>query len=238
MPHSSPADSYRLGAVKICGITSLADRDLAADAGADFFGVLADVGYSARSLSLDQAKPLFESPPVPGIVSLFNPSPSRVQEVVELLNPFAVQLLGHESPEFLVSLKSALECEVWKSLHVPARNRGTIDVEAMKALAEEYEDAGADSILFTTVDSSGGATRFSTGMIADWGLIRGLVAGRTVPAYLAGGLDAGNVILALQAVKPEGVDVSSGVESSPGRKDPQKLAQFFEAIAPLRPEKP
>ncbi|MCX6376345.1 MAG: hypothetical protein NTU88_10000, partial [Armatimonadetes bacterium] len=125
MPHSSPADSYRLGAVKICGITSLADRDLAADAGADFFGVLVDVGYSVRSLSLDQAKPLFESPPVPGIVSLFNPSPSRVQEIVELLNPFAVQLLGHESPEFLVSLKSALECEVWKSLHVPARNRGT-----------------------------------------------------------------------------------------------------------------
>ena len=234
MPYGFPADAYRLQSVKICGTMSLADRDLAAEAGADYFGVLVDVGYSVRSLSLDQAKPLFESPPVPGIVSLYGRSITRVREVVEQLNPFAVQLLGHEPPETLASLKSVLACEVWKSLHVPARNRGTIDVEAMKALAEEYEDSGADSILFTTVDTSGGTTRFSTGMIGDWSLIRGLVAGRAVPAFLAGGLDTGNVISAIQAVKPEGIDVCSGVEISPGRKCPQKLATFFEAIAPFR----
>ena len=234
MPHGFSADSYRLGAVKICGMMSVADRDLAAESGADYFGVLVDVGYSIRSLALDQARPLFESPPIPGVVSLFNPDANKVREVVEQLSPFAVQLLGNESPEFIASLKNLLECEVWKSLHVPARNRGTIDVEAMKALAEECEDSGADAILFTTVDTSTGPARFSTGGVADWSLIRGLVAGRSAPAFLAGGLDARNVVSALQTVRPEGIDVCSGVETSPGKKDPGKLAGFLEAVAPFR----
>ena len=102
MPHNSPADSYRLEAVKICGTTSLADRDLAADAGADYFGALVDVGYSPRSLTLENAKQLFEAPPIPGVVLLFNAGESRVRAVVEQLNPFAVQLLGHEPPSIRV----------------------------------------------------------------------------------------------------------------------------------------
>lgn len=238
MPHSSPADSYRLGAVKICGTTSLTDRDLAADAGADYFGVLVDVRYAPRSLALNQAKLLFELPPIPGIALLLDPSPGQVQAVVQRLNPFAVQLLGHETPEFVASLKSSLECQVWKSLHVPARSRGSIDMESMRMLAEEYEDSGADVILFSTVDASGGMTRFGTGMVGDWGLIRGLVNDRIVPAFLGGGLNPDNVVTALQTVKPNGIEVCSGVESSVGRKDPQKLARLFEALAPLRAGKP
>lgn len=234
MPHGFSADSYRLETVKVCGMMSVADRDLAADAGADYFGVLMDVGYSPRSLTMDQCRPLFDSSPIPGIISLYNPDAGKVRQIVEELSPFAVQFLGNESPEFLVLLKSTLGCEIWKSLHVPARNYGTIDLEAMNGLAEEYEDSGADAILFTTVDTSTGATRFSTGGVADWGLIRGLVNGRSVPAYLAGGLDAGNVLSALQTVRPEGIDVCSGVESSPGKKDPAKLAAFLEAVAPFR----
>lgn len=238
MPHGSPASSYRLGTVKICGTTSVVDRDLAADASADYFGVLVDVGYSPRSLTLDQAKPLFESPPIPGVVLLFDPSGSRVQAVVEQLDPFAVQLIGRETPESLASLKTVLECQIWKSLHMPARGLGSIDVESMGILAEEYEDSGADVILFSTVDSSSGTTRFGTGLVGDWGLIRGLVDGRTVPTFLGGGLNADNVISALQLVKPNGIEVCSGVESSAGKKDPQKLAKLFEVLAPLRAEKP
>jgi len=238
MPHSSPADLYRLDTVKICGTTSLTDRDLAADAGADCFGALVDVGYSPRSLTLEQAEPLFESPPVPGVVLLLDPSESRVQAVVQDLNPFAVQLLGHEPPELVASLKSVLECQVWKSLQVPAKGRGSIDLEAMSTLAQEYEDSGAEAILFTTVDTSGGTTKFGTGMAADWGVIRSLVSDRAVASFLGGGVNPGNVISALQAVKPNGIDVCTGVECAPGRKDPEKLAALFETLAPLRAEKP
>jgi len=238
MPHSSPADSYRLEAVKVCGMTNVADRDLAADAGADYFGVLVDIGYSPRSLALEKAKPLFEAPPIPGVVLLFNASESRVRAVVEQLNPFAVQLLGHEPPEFVALLKSVLECEVWKSLHVPPRGHGEIDVEAMKTLAEEYEDSGADALFFTTVDTSGGNARFSgTGMVGDWSVIRNLTRDRVAPDFLAGGLSPDNVVSALNTVRPKGIDVCTGVESSPGKKDSAKLARLFEAVAPLRADR-
>lgn len=234
MPHSSGADLYRLEAVKICGTTCIEDRDLAADVGADSFGVLVDVGYSTRSLMLEQATPLFESPPIPGIALLFNPSASRVWTVVQQLKPFAIQLLGHEMPDFIASLKSELGCQIWKSLHVPARNHGSIDIEAMKALAEEYEDSGVDAICFTTVDATSGMAKFGTGLVGDWSVIRGLANGRAVPAYLGGGIDPSNVVAAIQSVRPNGIDVCSGVEASRGKKDPEKLKALFQALAPFR----
>lgn len=233
MPNSA-SDPYRLEVVKICGNTTVADRDLVSNAGADYFGVLVDVGYSPRSLSLEQAVPLFESPPIPGVVSLVDPSLDKVRAVVSELDPAAIQFLGRETPDFMASVKSAVECEVWKSLQVPGRNRGTIDVEAMVDLAEEYEDSGVDAILFTTVDSSGGTVKFGTGLVGDWGVIRGMVGGRAVPCYLGGGLYTANILTALSTVKPAGIDVCSGVEKSPGLKDPDKLAELFEVLSPLR----
>ena len=234
MPRSSAADSYRLDAVKICGTTSIQDRDLAADFGADYFGALVDVGYSTRSITLEQAAPLFKSPPIPGVALLFNPSAGRVWTVVQQLSPFAIQLLGHEMPDFIASLKSELDCQIWKSLHIPARSHGSIDVESMKMLAEEYEDSGADAICFTTVDCTSGMAKFGTGMVGDWGVIRGLANGRAVPTYLGGGIDSGNVVAAIQAVRPNGIDVCSEVEASRGKKDPEKLKALFQALAPFR----
>lgn len=233
MPHNA-ADSYRLDAIKICGTTSIEDRDLAADVGADSFGVLVDVGYSLRSITLEQATPLFDSPPIPGVALLFNPSASRVWTVVQQLKPYAIQLLGHEMPDFIASLKSELECHIWKSLHIPARTHGSIDVESMKTLAEEYEDSGVDALLFSTVDSTSGMAKFGTGMVGDWSLIRGLANGCGVPTYLGGGLTPDNVVTAIQSVRPNGIEVCSGVEASRGKKDPEKLKALFQALAPFR----
>ena len=233
MPHSSSVGSYRLGFVKICGITNTADRDVAAQAGADYFGALVDVGYSPRTLSLDQASALFELPPIPGVALLFNADPGRVQAVVERLQPFAVELLGHEPPEEVASLKSRLECQVWKSLHVPARGRGDIDLEVMSELAEEYEDSGADVLVFDTIDSSNGPMKYG-GIVGDWGMIRNLARERAIPRCLAGGLNPGNVVQALQTVRPNGIDICSGVESAVGKKDPAKLAALFENLKAYR----
>ena len=235
MPHNSSAVPYRLESVKICGTTNLTDRDLVADSGADYFGVLVDVGFSPRSITLEKAKPLFDSPPIPGIALIFDINPRSVEAVINELNPFAVQLIGNESPETLASLNSMLSCQVWKSLYVPPKGRGDIDIDEMETLIEDYEDSGADVLSVGTMDISVGATQFGgTGMISDWGVIRVLMKAMSVPGFLAGGLNSDNVVSAVQVVRPKGIDICTGVESSIGKKDPAKLARLFESLAPLR----
>lgn len=239
MPQGSPADGYRLEFVKICGITNPGDRDLVAESGADFFGVLVDVGFSPRSLDLQKARKLLEHPPLPGVVMLFNPSLNRALEVIAELQPHAVQLLGSESPEFVMSLGSKVTCEVWKSLHLPPKGRGEIDMEHMESLAQDYEDSGADALLFGTIDTTAGASKMGgTGMVSDWGLVLTLMRDRVVPSYLAGGLHSRNVTSALQAVKPVGVDVCTGVERSPGKIDPVSLGEFMNAVSRWRAVEP
>lgn len=236
MPHSSPAKPYRLESVKICGTTSLTDRDLVADMGADYFGALIDVNFSSRSITLKQAKQLFESPPIPGVALLFNASKDRIYQAVDELNPFAIQLIGKETPEFVADLKSQLDCEVWKSIYVPPKGRGQIDLEAMLMISDEYEDSGVDSLLFGAADMTNGSqTKFGgTGMSSDWDITRGLLRNRMVPGYLAGGLRPDNVASAINIVRPTGIDLCSGVESSPGKKDPEKVAKLFEALKDMR----
>lgn len=231
MPHASPTDTHVLESVKVCGVTNLEDRNLVADAGADYFGVLVDVGYSPRSLSLEKAEPLFKNPPIPGVVLLFNASPSRITQVAERLKPFAVQLIGNEQPDFLASVKSKLECEVWKSLFLPPRGRGQIDLDLMRNLAEEYEDSGVDALVLATLDPSGGTTPRGGSIVGDWSLMRAIARDRVVPVFLSGGLTPTNVRAAFEAVKPQGIDICTGVEASPGRKDPHLLANLFDVLS-------
>lgn len=88
--------------------------------------------------------------------------------------------------------------------------------------------AAFDSSVLLLVDTHDPAARGGTGRTVDWDAARALAAER--PTILAGGLNAANVRLAIRSVRPYGVDVSSGVESAPGIKDPAKLRSFFEAL--------
>ncbi|MDI6827929.1 MAG: phosphoribosylanthranilate isomerase [Armatimonadota bacterium] len=235
MPHNSTLGAYQLEFVKICGITSVEDRDLVAEAGADYFGALIDVAYSPRSISLTQAGKLFDSPPIPGVALVFNNNLERIRKIVDELNPYAVQLLGNESPEFVATLKSTLECRIWKCLHLPPKGRGAMDLEFLITLAEDFENSGADAIAVDTIDTTGGKTMLGgTGLVGDWNAIRALLKERTIPTILAGGINDGNAVMALQAVRPNGIDVCTGVESSIGKKDPAKLRRLFEVLAPYR----
>jgi len=235
MPHISQLGAYRLDLVKICGVTNTEDRDLVAEAGADYFGALVDVAYSPRSLTLDKARVVFDSPPIPGVVLLFNADIDRVRRVVDSLEPFAVQLLGNESPEFVARLKSEIDCQIWKTLHLPAKGYREMDLESMCLLAEDYENSGADVLTVDTVDHTAGKARLgSTGVIANWNTVRAVLNGRTVPRVVAGGINADNAVAAIQAVRPDGLDICTGVESEVGKKDPAKLARLFEVLAPYR----
>ncbi len=218
---------------KICGTTNLGDAFLAAAEGADFFGVVVEVDFSPRSLSIDEAKPLFEAPPVPGVALVFDMEQARVRTVVEQLNPFAVQFLGQADVSFLKELKRQYpSVQVWQSIHLPPSGE-KVAVDQFKNTVRSYVDAGVDALLFDTAAVLNGKTKFGgTGLTSDWSVVKKLMGEieSPVPVWLAGGINPENVGKALDTVEPYGIDLCSGVEAKPGRKDPEKIRALMNTI--------
>ncbi len=211
--------------LKLCGTTSAGDARSARRA--DFCGILVDVDWTERSLSLEEAQEVAEASDVRNVILLCNPSASFAQEVAHTLRPHALQLLCHEAPALVAELKSSLSCEIWKTVHLPF-----VDGQATPA---EYADAGADALLVDTVDASEGIVRLGgTGKVGDWAEIAALKQQTEVPIFLAGGIDPDNIADAIHTVKPYGIDLCSGVESRRGKRDPEKvkllLRRFHEAV--------
>ncbi len=223
--------------VKICGITSLADRDLVAREGADFFGVVVGIPYSPRSLDVGAAAPLFQDPPTPGAVLFLDRSEDDIVRAASILKPFAVQLQGLEPPELVASLKQKFPSAIWKALHLPAQeSEGKSDSEPelldkLLKIAQEHIDAGVDLFIVDTVSIEPGLVRRGgTGKVSNWALAAKLVADLSRSVLLAGGIRPRNVAEAIRQVRPFGVDLASGVESSPGKKDPKLVRQLMQAV--------
>lgn len=218
---------------KICGTTNLEDVRLSADEGADYFGVVVEVDFSPRSLTVEDAGPLFDEPPIPGVALVFKMKEARIQTVIQELNPYAVQFLDPADICFLKRLKSAYpSVEMWQSVHLPQAGQEA-DIEHVKKTVQDYVDAGVDSLLFDTVAVSQGKTKFGgTGKTSDWNLVRGLIdtIQSPVPVWLAGGINPENVGDALDTLDPYGIDLCSGVEARPGKKDPQKVKALMSTI--------
>ena len=140
--------------VKICGITSIHDARLAADAGANYIGVLVDVAVSERTRSTTQASEIANGSPIPTVLLLYNRTTSDIQEIVSQVQPFAVQLLGQEPPQQVEELKATVSCELWKSVYLPAGSPENVDMPTVRAEMQAYQDAGADFLLFDSVDMS------------------------------------------------------------------------------------
>ena len=117
--------------VKICGITSIHDARLAADAGADYAGVLVDVAVSERTRTAAQAVEIASQSPIPTVLLLYNRTTSDIQTVVSQVQPFAVQLLGQESPQQVETLKNTVTCQFWKSVYLPAGSPENVDIPAV-----------------------------------------------------------------------------------------------------------
>jgi phosphoribosylanthranilate isomerase len=200
--------------VKICGITSEEDALLAVAMGADAVGFV--FAPSTRQMQPVQAYDIVRRlPPDVLTVGVFrDEAPQRVVDIVHQVGLRAAQLHGHESPA--------------DTAFVRERVRVVIKGFAAGSPAlDRVHDYRADAIL---IDS---ATPGS-GQVFDWALAEGAPLDRRV--VLAGGLTPDNVAEAIQRVRPWGVDVSSGVERSPGRKDARKVRDFIErarAAAPV-----
>ncbi|MBS13442.1 MAG: phosphoribosylanthranilate isomerase [Gemmatimonadetes bacterium] len=216
-------------AIKICGTTSARDARMLGEAGVDFCGILVDVSFSERSLTLNEAQEVAAKSGTKNVVLLCNPDLSLTEDVVRKIRPFAIQLLCQESPSLLAKIKSRIDCEVWKSVHLPEMED--------QASIEAYVDAGADTILVDTVDSSEGFFRMGgTGKVSDWDLVSKAVTSLKVPFFVAGGIGPDNAAAAIDALSPYGIDLCSGVEASRGIRDPRKVAALVGNVLPANEE--
>jgi phosphoribosylanthranilate isomerase len=218
---------------KICGTTNLEDVRLCADEGADYFGVVVEVEFSPRSFSVEEAAPLFSDAPIPGVALVFHMDEERIYTLVQQLNPFAVQFLGDADLALLERLKNAHpSVELWQSIHLPQAGEEA-DFRHFQRTVQDYVNVGIDALLFDTVAVSQGRKKFGgTGKISDWNVVRELMdtIESHVPVWLAGGINPDNVGDALDAVDPYGIDLCSGVEARPGKKDPLKVKALMATI--------
>lgn len=205
--------------LKICGITNADDMKLVNACGADYAGILVDVGYSERSLDLQCAQRVADACRIQLVVLLCNPTSDFACEIVERIKPGAIQLLCVEPPDLVADLNAKVPCQIWKSIHFPAP-----DGQHEPRL---YGEAGADALLIDRVDTSEGFVRMGgTGKTVNWLAASNMVKSLELPVFLSGGIDPNNIADAIAIVRPFGIDLCSGVESTKGKKDPEKLSEL------------
>lgn len=199
-------------AVKICGITRADDAAAAARYGADAIGFVF-YAKSPRNVAAATATAIVARlPPFLSAVGLFvNPAAAEVESVLDQVRLDLLQFHGEEPPAF---------CAQFGVPYIKAaRVRAGLD---LVQYARDYA-AARGLILDAFVDGTHGGT----GTSFDWSLVpRDL----PLPVVLSGGLNAANVAQAIRRVAPWAVDVSSGVEASPGTKDAQKIAAFMKEV--------
>ena len=223
---------------KVCGITTVEDAHLVAEAGADYIGVIIEVDFSPRRLSVEQARPICKQSTLPVVMLFFNWEAEQMQRAIAALHPHAVQLLGQESPSLVKTLKRTVPCEIWKSIHLPPRGLGETNIAEYQDRVNPLVDAGIDAIVIDTVVGSPQENlRYGgTGQVSNWATARRLVEAISVRTFLAGGINPENVQQAIELVHPYGIDLCSGVEVAPGQKDPEKLRRLVLATRRADPK--
>jgi phosphoribosylanthranilate isomerase len=192
--------------VKICGVRDAVGAEMAVDAGADLIGF--HFCSSPRRISPELAREIVEGLAVrPKIVGVFiDQSEDEVRQIAEFVGLDLLQLHGSEPAGF---------------------DAGTPAIKVLKVRDGKIPSAEGWPDL-VMLDSWSADQRGGTGRTWDWELARPLISSRRV--FIAGGLEPGNVGTVVSGFKPYGVDVSSGVESSVGVKDPDKVRAFVRAV--------
>jgi phosphoribosylanthranilate isomerase len=204
--------------IKFCGITRLEDAELAVANGAWAVGLIfwpksprrAQPGAAAEIAAAVKRRA--------EVVGVFvNPALDYVAEIADGVGLTMVQLHGDEGPAYCAEVARRTGCKVIKA----ARVRSGADVRALASFHTDYH----------LLDSYTPGVPGGTGESFSWELARGYRRpAHRVPVILSGGLTSDNVADAIAAVHPYAVDVASGVELTPGRKDPDKLAAFAAAV--------
>jgi phosphoribosylanthranilate isomerase len=199
--------------IKICGITNIEDALLAADLGADALGFIF-YPPSPRAIAADAARDIIaQLPPFVTTVGVFvDEDAAAVKELAAAVGLDWLQLHGRETPEYCQGLGR----RVIKGFRIRDEN-------SLAGLAA-YRGAVQAFLLDTYKKGQVGGT----GETFNWDLAH--QARKYGPIILAGGLTPENVAQAITTAQPQAVDVASGVEAAPGKKDPERLRAFFAAI--------
>lgn len=199
--------------IKICGLTRQEDALRAADLGADFLGFIF-VPSTPRFIEPERAAavaaPLRERERRPKLVGVFrDASPDYIREIASVAGLDMVQLHGTETDDDI------------RAIGIPAIKTFRVG----DTLPDTTSHPGAEMFLFDTFEErrAGG-----TGRRFDWSLLA--MYPRTKPFLIAGGLTPDNIAAAISLVRPDAIDVASGVESEPGVKDHEKLGQLFQRV--------
>lgn len=211
--------------VKICGIKDLAAMEAALGAGADMVG-LVFFPASPRAVTPAEAAPLAAlARGKAKIVALtVDADDALLEEIESAVAPDMHQLHGQETRERVGEIRAKTNTLVMKALSVATA--------ADLARIADYEET-ADWVLFDAKAPKDADRPGGHGRAFDWNLLRGFA--RKKPVMLSGGLDPANVASAIEIVRPDAVDVSSGVESAPGVKDRDKIFAFVRAARALQP---
>ena len=208
--------------VKICGLTNLEDAQTAVSAGADYLGFIF-YPPSKRSVDINTAKAIVQTlraaPSCPVLVGVFvNETGERMAEILAEVGLDLAQLSGEEVPFLVGDERSPIYGRSYKALR-PA------SLAEAEADAEWYAVDG-NQLPSLLIDTYHPTLRGGTGETGDWEMSAQLA--QTIPGLmLAGGLNADNVAEAVRQVRPFAVDVASGVEASPGQKDPELVRAFI-----------
>lgn len=215
--------------VKICGTTSLEDALAAVEAGADALGFV--FATSPRRVTAEQVRVIVDELPVTvEKVGVFvNESADRIREIVRGTGLTSVQLHGEESDRLLAEVNAMRTADgrkpkLYRAMHLPEH----FAAELNQGFSWPEDAAKPDAIL---LDTAQGQVRGGSGKKFDWQAAVPLVEAieTQIPVIVAGGLDPENVGEAIRLFQPYGVDVVSGVEASPGKKDPVKVREFVRA---------
>jgi phosphoribosylanthranilate isomerase len=201
--------------IKFCGLTDPADAEVAVEAGAWALGMILWSGSARRCRAMVAARIAAAHRRQAEIVGVFvNPTLDQVARAADEIGLTMLQLHGDEGPAFCAEAGRRTGCRVIKA----ARVRSGADIQA---LAPFHTD-------FHLLDSYASGLRGGTGETFAWELAAGHRG--SIPIILSGGLTAENVADAIAAVSPYAVDVASGVETAPGRKDQRALRAFAAAV--------
>ncbi len=197
--------------IKFCGLRRIEDIQYVNILKVDYAGFV--FSKSKRIVNQELAKTLIENldPAIKRVGVFVNEEINFVARIASSLRLDVVQLHGDETDEYIESLKSLLDVEVWKAIKIKINNENLISSKADKILLDTF-----------VVGLPGGS-----GIPFDWNSISSMVFNK--PFILAGGLNHLNVERAIEILRPYGVDVSSGIETD-GYKDFEKMRLFVEKV--------
>lgn len=211
--------------LKICGLTNIADLRLAQEAGAEFLGVVIEAP-SPRAVTIEVAAKLAALAPKQVVAVVTSGDLPFLRRVLWEVKPRALQLHGAQALGLVGRLAS--ECPVWLAVSLPpAGEDAAAAANAALQIICKAQLAGAEMIVLDTAvkGQSGG-----TGEVSDWSVAAVIVSQSPLPVLLAGGISPENAAEALAQVQPAGLDASSRLEATPGKKDAGRVAALGRVV--------